>query len=70
MDEKATVVMATSLSAPALQSHYDRTTIALHETAANTTLVVAALHAGAALVHHYVFKDNVLRQMLFSRARG
>jgi cytochrome b561 len=41
-----------------------------HETAANATLVVAALHAAAALLHHYVLRDNVLRRMLPSRARG
>ena len=35
-----------------------------HELAANALLVVALLHAAAALAHHYVFKDGVLRRML------
>ncbi len=47
-----------------------RTINGLHETAANATLVVAAFHAAAALLHHYVLRDNVLRRMLPSRARG
>lgn len=35
-----------------------------HELVANTILVVAGLHAAAALVHHYLWKDEVLRRML------
>jgi cytochrome b561 len=40
-----------------------------HELAANMTLVVAALHAATALVHHYVLRDGVLRRMSFAKAR-
>jgi cytochrome b561 len=40
----------------------------VHELVANTILVVAGLHALAALVHHYVWKDDVLRRMLPPRA--
>ncbi|QDZ29932.1 cytochrome b [Noviherbaspirillum sp. UKPF54] len=36
----------------------------LHELAANIVIVLAALHAGAALMHHYLWKDQVLRRML------
>jgi cytochrome b561 len=36
----------------------------VHELVANTILVVAGLHALAALVHHYVWKDEALRRML------
>lgn len=36
----------------------------LHGLCANLVLIVAGLHAAAALLHHYVFKDNVLRRML------
>jgi cytochrome b561 len=36
----------------------------LHSWAANLLLIVAALHAGAALLHHVVLKDGVLRRML------
>ena len=35
-----------------------------HELVANTILVIAGLHALAALVHHYLWKDEVLRRML------
>ncbi len=35
----------------------------LHETIATVILIVAGLHASAALVHHYVLRDGVLRRM-------
>lgn len=35
-----------------------------HGTVANVILVVAGLHAAAALFHHYVWRDGVLRRML------
>ena len=35
-----------------------------HELAANGVLVVAALHAAAGLVHHYLWRDSVLQRML------
>ena len=40
-----------------------------HEIVANTILVAAALHAAAALAHHYVGKTDVLRRMSFGRRR-
>ncbi|MGE5622640.1 MAG: cytochrome b [Bacillota bacterium] len=36
----------------------------LHETAANALIVLAAFHVAAALAHHYLWKDQVLRRML------
>ncbi len=36
----------------------------LHETVANIVLIVAGLHALAALAHHYFMRDGVLRRML------
>jgi cytochrome b561 len=39
----------------------------VHELAAHFTLIMAALHAAAALLHHYVWKDDVLRRMLPGR---
>ncbi|MFO1079961.1 MAG: cytochrome b [Reyranellaceae bacterium] len=39
----------------------------VHELMAHVTLLVAALHAGAALFHHYVLKDATLRRMLPGR---
>lgn len=35
-----------------------------HELGANAILILAGLHAAAALVHHYVRRDGVLRRML------
>lgn len=35
-----------------------------HGTAANAILIVAGLHAAAALAHHYLLRDDVLRRML------
>ena len=40
----------------------------LHALAANALLAVAALHAAAALAHHFIFKDAVLRRMLIAGA--
>jgi len=36
----------------------------LHALMAHAVMVLAALHASAALVHHYLWKDQVLRRML------
>jgi cytochrome b561 len=41
----------------------------LHDLAANTLLVLAGLHAIAALIHHFVWRDDVLRRMLPARGR-
>ena len=35
-----------------------------HETAANLVLILAGLHAAAALFHHWALRDGVLRRML------
>ena len=40
-----------------------------HELVANTILVLAGIRALAALAHHYVWKDEVLRRMLPMRLR-
>ena len=39
----------------------------LHAWAANILLAIAGLHAAAALLHHFVLKDDVLRRMLRGR---
>jgi cytochrome b561 len=36
----------------------------VHEILANALVVVASFHAAAALVHHFVFRDNTLTRML------
>jgi cytochrome b561 len=41
---------------------------AVHNLVAYIILTVAGLHAAAALFHHYVLKDHVLRRMLLLRA--
>jgi len=41
-----------------------RTLESLHGDFADVVLIVAGLHAAAALVHHYVLRDSVLRRML------
>jgi len=41
-----------------------RTILRVHEYAANTLLILAGVHAGAALIHHYVFRDRTLSRML------
>jgi cytochrome b561 len=38
-----------------------------HGLAANVLLIVALFHATAGLLHHFVFKDDVLRRMLPTR---
>ncbi|MBF9234168.1 cytochrome b [Microvirga alba] len=38
-----------------------------HELTANAIMVVALAHAGAALAHHYFWKDGVLRRMMSAR---
>lgn len=35
----------------------------LHELFANTFIGLAGVHAVAALIHHFVFKDGVLKSM-------
>jgi cytochrome b561 len=39
----------------------------LHDTVAWTIIVLAGLHAAAALIHHYALRDGVLRRMLPGR---
>ncbi len=41
----------------------------IHEIAAHALVIVAIFHAAAALVHHFVFRDNTLIRM-FPRGRG
>jgi cytochrome b561 len=36
----------------------------IHELLANTLLILVGLHAAAALLHHYVFRDRTLLRML------
>jgi len=42
----------------------------IHETLANGLIVLAAIHAGSALVHHFVFRDSTLLRMLPSLSKS
>jgi cytochrome b561 len=42
----------------------------VHATLARTMVVLAFLHIGAALKHHFIDKDNVLRRMLPVKLKG
>lgn len=39
----------------------------LHEFLGNAFITIVGLHASAALMHHFIFKDHVLRSMFFKR---
>ena len=41
-----------------------RTILGFHGWLADALLILAGVHAGAALVHHYVWRDSTLRRML------
>jgi cytochrome b561 len=36
----------------------------VHEYLANTLLILAGIHACAALMHHYIFRDRTLVRMV------
>lgn len=36
----------------------------IHELFAHSLIILATIHAGAALIHHFIFKDNTMRRML------
>lgn len=44
--------------------------VELHEWLANAILILAGLHAAAALVHHYLWRDDVLRRMMPGRSQS
>jgi len=37
-----------------------------HDLAASLFMLIVALHTSAALIHHYIFKDNTLKRMLWA----
>jgi cytochrome b561 len=41
-----------------------RTLLRVHEYLADTLLILAGVHAAAALMHHYIFEDRTLARML------
>ena len=41
-----------------------RSVLGVHEILANALLILAGIHARAALVHHYAFRDRTLARML------
>ena len=56
------------LQIPSPLGHFSRATghfaDQIHDYMAWTIIILAAIHAAAALAHHYLFKDDVLRRML------
>jgi len=43
---------------------FSRSMLGLHEFLANTLMLLALVHAGAALTHHFVLRDRTLHRML------
>jgi cytochrome b561 len=43
---------------------FARSVMEIHEIAADALVIVASFHAAAALIHHFVFRDNTLIRML------
>jgi len=41
----------------------------LHQFLANFFIAVVGLHACAELIHHFIFKDNVLKSMFFKKMK-
>ncbi len=41
-----------------------RSVLGVHEVLANLLLILAGIHSGAALIHHYAFRDRTLARML------
>ena len=39
----------------------------MHEYTSNVVLVLFFIHSGAALMHHFIFKDHTLKRMMFSK---
>lgn len=54
------------MSLPLISNSWDVEKIGeIHEFLGNSFMVLICFHALAALIHHYVFKDNVLKSMLY-----
>ena len=49
---------------------FGRSVHEVHELLANTLIILAFLHAAAALVHHWVLRDRTLTRMLLPRRAG
>jgi cytochrome b561 len=47
-----------------LDHGFARTLGGLHDNVAWAIIIIAGLHAGAALLHHYVLRDDVLLRMM------
>ncbi len=45
-----------------------RSVLEVHEVLANALIILAGIHAGAALIHHYAFRDRTLARMLPGRS--
>lgn len=50
--------------------HFSHDIEEIHETFGNVLMYVAAIHAAAALIHHFLQRDNTLRRMLPPQQTG
>ena len=56
-----------SIASPWLTSHaLGQSILSVHRLAGDAIMWLAGIHAAAALFHHFILKDNVLRSMLIS----
>ena len=51
-----------------LDRAFARTMLRVHEYLADTLLILAGIHAAAALIHHYLWRDRTLTRMLPGKA--
>ncbi len=57
-----------SLNLPLLSTVWESDYIAdAHQILGNLFIALVGLHACAALIHHFIFRDNVLKSMLFKK---
>ncbi|MDE2005861.1 MAG: cytochrome b/b6 domain-containing protein [Rhodospirillales bacterium] len=59
-----------SIALPVVLADFKRTLGSWHGLAANAVVILAGLHAAAALGHHYLLRDGTLRRMLPVRRPG
>jgi cytochrome b561 len=60
----------TEIASPWIKDReFARSIKAIHEALANALVILAVLHASAALIHHWVWRDRTLKRMLPGVAR-
>jgi len=57
-----------AIASPWATSHaFGQSIMSLHKLAGDAIMWLAGIHAAAALFHHFILKDNILRSMMVSR---